>query len=142
MVKRTEGQPNEEGERQSILLLRAGDRHPLSFRRGKLLLPAAILSYGEQPRAGARRILEEQIGNPEGLRDPEFLRLLSYLGAHWDIVILFQARFDRADTQIQSKEPFTQAAFYDLNALPRGEIAEDHLEVIDSMLNPSDDAAV
>jgi ADP-ribose pyrophosphatase YjhB (NUDIX family) len=136
MVKRGEG------ERESILLLRAGDKHPLSFRRGKLILPATILSYGEQPRAGARRVLKEQIGNPEGLGDPEFLRLLSYLGAHWDIVILFQARFNGANSQIQPKEPFTQAAFYDLNALPRGEIAGDHLEVIDSMLNPSDEAAV
>jgi ADP-ribose pyrophosphatase YjhB (NUDIX family) len=142
IVKRIEGQHDEKGERQSILLLRASDTHPLSFRRGKLLLPAAILSYGEQPRAGARRVLKEQIGNPEGIGDPEFLRLLSYLGAHWDIVILFQARFDGADSQIQPREPFAQAAFYDLNTLPRGEIAEDHLEVIDSMLNPSDDAAV
>jgi ADP-ribose pyrophosphatase YjhB (NUDIX family) len=137
--KTTEGS-NKEGD-LSILLLRAGDRHPLSFRRGKLLLPATILSYGEQPRAAARRIMQEQLGNPERLGDPEFLKLLSYVGAHWDIVILFQALFDGGDL-IQPKEPFVQGSFYNINALPRKEIAEDHLEVIDSMLNPSDDATV
>ena len=129
-----------EGE-SSILLLRAGDRHPLSFRRGKLLLPATILSYGEQPRVAARRILQEQLGNPKGLGDPEFLKLLSYVGAHWDIVILFQARFE-GEVLIQPKEPFVQGSFCNTIALPRKEIAEDHLEVIDSMLNPSDDATV
>jgi len=135
--KKTTGKSNREGE-PSILLLRAGDRHPLSFRRGKLLLPAAILSYGEQPRAAARRILREQLGNPEGLGDPEFLKLLSYVGAHWDIVVLFQAWFDGEDLD-QPKEPFVNGDFYDVNSLPRKEMAEDHLEVIDSMLNPSDD---
>jgi ADP-ribose pyrophosphatase YjhB (NUDIX family) len=140
--KRMMGQRTEESERQFILLLRAGDRHPLSFRRGKLLLPATILSYGEQPRAAARRVLKEQVGNAESLEDPQFLKLQSYLGAHWDIVILFQAWFDGQDLQIQPKEPFVQGTFYDINALPRAEIAEDHLEVIDSMLNPSDDATV
>lgn len=134
------GEDSKEGE-PSILLLRAGDRHPLSFRRGKLLLPASILSYGEQPRAAARRVLREQLGNPERLGDPEFLKLLSYVGPHWDIVILFQVWFDEGDS-IKPKEPFVQGSFYDINALPREEIAHDHLEVIDSMLNPSDDAAV
>lgn len=126
----------------SILLLRAGDRHPLSFRRGKLLLPATILSYGEQPRTAARRVLKEQVGSPQGLGDPEFLKLLSYLGAHWDIVVLFRAWLGEGGLGIQPKEPFTQGAFYDVKALPRSEIAEDHVEVIDSMLGKSDDAAV
>ena len=138
--KRMTGESNKEGE-PSILLLRAGDRHPLSFRRGKLLLPATILSYAEQPRTAARRIMREQLGNPEGLGDPEFLKLLSYVGAHWDIVVLFQAWFDGEDL-IQAREPFVQGGFYDANSLPRKDIAEDHLEVIDSMLNPSDDATV
>ena len=69
------------------------------------------------------------------------MKLLSYVGAHWDIVILFQARFE-GEVLIQPKEPFVQGSFYNTIALPRKEIAEDHLEVIDSMLNPSDDATV
>jgi len=143
VVKRgVAAQGNKDDDWHSILLLRAGDGHPLSFRRGKLLLPATILSFGEQPRAGARRVLKEQIGSPERLGEPEFLKLLSYLGAHWDIVILFHARFDEGNPQIQPRAPFTQGAFYDVNSLPRNEIAEDHLEVLDSLLNPSDDATV
>jgi len=131
-------QSSEDAESQPIFLLRAGDKHPLSFRRGKLLLPATLLSYGEQPRAGARRVLKGQLGSPDGLRDPRFLKLVSCLGAHWDLVIVFQARFDGGDL-IQPREPFVQGGFYDVNALPRAEIAQDHLEVIDSVLNPSED---
>ena len=137
--KRMKGQTGEEGERQPIMLLRAGDKHPLSFRRGKLLLPATFLSYGEQPRAAARRVLKEQLGNPDGLGDPEFLKLMSYLGAHWDLVILFRTWFDGGDSQVKPMEPFVGGRFYDVNALPRDEIAEDHLEVIDSMLKPSEE---
>ena len=137
--RRATAQNGEEGERQPILLVRAGVKHPLSFRRGKLLLPATLLSYGEQPRAAARRVLKEQLGSPDGLGDPEFLKLVSYLGAHWDLVMVFQAWFDGGDPQIQPREPFVQGGFYDVNALPRAEIAQDHLEVIDSVLNPSVD---
>jgi len=138
VVKRATVESDEEGQSQPILLLRAGDKHPLSFRRGKLLLPATLLSYGEQPKAAARRILKEQLGSPDGLRDPEFMKLVSYLGAHWDLVIVFQALFHGEDL-IQPREPFVQSGFYDINALPRAEIAQDHLEVIDSVLNPSED---
>ena len=139
VVKKRATAPSGEGnERQPILLIRAGDKHPLSFRRGKLLLPAAFLSYGEQPRAAARRVLKEQLGSPDGLDNLEFLKLASYLGAHWDLVIAFQAWFDGGDS-IQPREPFVQGGFYDVNALPRAEIAQDHLEVIDSVLNPSED---
>lgn len=137
--KRKKERTGEEAERPPILLLRAGDSHPVSFRRGRLLLPATILSYGEQPRAAARRVLKEQLGSPDGLGDPEFLKLVSYLGAHWDIVILFQAWFD-GGSQVQPRGPFVQGGFYEVGSLPRTEIAEDHLEVIDSVLGPAEDA--
>jgi hypothetical protein len=35
------------------------------------------------------------------------------------------------------KEPYIEAVFYEVKKLPRSEIVEDHLEVIDGMLNPS-----
>ncbi|MGA2665082.1 MAG: hypothetical protein ABSF83_09075, partial [Nitrososphaerales archaeon] len=35
----------------SILLVKAGEGHALSFRRGKLLLPATMLQFGEWPYA-------------------------------------------------------------------------------------------
>jgi hypothetical protein len=137
VIARKRGAPAE-GE-QSILLIRAGDKHPLSFRRGKLLLPAAILRYGENPRAGARRVLSDQLQDPSRLKDPEFLGMQSYLGAHWDIVFLFETWLDDGGTEILPKDPFVKAAFHDVNKLPRSEIAEDHLEVIDGMLNPPTD---
>src|SRR5208282_3966671 len=121
-----------EGQR-SILLLKAGDKYPVSFRRGKLLLPASILTYGEKPKEGARRILRNQLQDNAGLKEPEFLTMQSYLGAHWDIVFLFETTHDGAGQAPAPKDPFVEASFYSLDALPRIEIAEDHLEVIDQM---------
>jgi hypothetical protein len=125
-------------EEQALLFLKAGDKHPLSFRRGKLLLPATILRYGEKPSDGARRVLREQLLDPGRLKDPEFLGMQSYLGAHWDIVFLFETWLQEGGQDIQPKEPFVLAAFHDISRLPRNEIADDHLEVIDSMLKPSE----
>lgn len=123
---------------RSILLLKAGEKHPLSFRRGKLLLPALILAYGEKPKEGAKRVLKDELKDNVGLKEPEFMTMQSYLGAHWDIIFLFGTTHEPSAPALAPKEPFVQAAFYSLDRLPRGEIAEDHLEVIDEMLNPSD----
>jgi ADP-ribose pyrophosphatase YjhB (NUDIX family) len=128
--------------KREVLLLRAGDKHPLSFRRGKLVLPATILTFGEQPKAAARRALADQLGATAGLGELEFLELQSYLGAHWDMVVLFQAKLEAPEAVVRPNPPFTSASFYDLGSLPRSEIAEDHLEVLDSMLNPSTGAKV
>jgi len=125
-------------EELSILLLRSGEKHPLSFRRGKLLLPATILRYGENPREGARRALSEQLGDLKRLKDPEFFGMQSYLGTHWDLVFLFNTRLEDGGMFVQPREPFVEAAFHDVKKLMRNEIAEDHLEVIDEMLNLRD----
>lgn len=98
-----------------------------------------MLEYGENPRVGARRVLKEQLLDPGLLKDPEFLGMQSYLGAHWDIVFLFEAWLEDGGVEIRPKDPFVQAAFHDASKLPRAEIAEDHLEVIDGMLNPPAD---
>lgn len=127
------GDPN-----YSLLLLRAGNNHRISFKRGKLLLPAATLTYGEKPREGARRVLRDQLQDPSLLRDLEFTSMQSYLGDHWDIVFLFETWVKDDAQSMPTKEPFVQAAFYPINALPRAEIAEDHLEVIEEMLHPTD----
>ena len=39
------------GDSDSVLFLTAGEKFPLSFKRGKWLLPAAILDYGNIPNA-------------------------------------------------------------------------------------------
>lgn len=123
----------------SLLLLTAGDKHRLSFRRGKLLLPAAVLGYGENPREGARRALREQLLDPTPLKEPVFLSVQSYLGAHWDIVFLFETWLEPGDQDIIPKDPFVKADLYRVSRLPRSQIAEDHLEVIDGMLHPSEE---
>ena len=124
---------------ESILLLKAGEKHPLSFRRGNLLLPATILRYGETPRAGARRALGDQLQEPSLLKDPEFAGMQSYFGAHWDLVLLFGSWFEGGDRAVIPKPPYVEAAFYDVSKLPRDEMAEDHLEVLEKALNPSED---
>lgn len=127
------------GGGEAILLLRAGDKHPLTFRRGKLVLPAIILEYGEKPRQGARRALKAQLQDPAHLKDPVFSDMQSYFGAHWDIVFLFEAWLEEGAPDPRPREPYVQATFHDIGRLPRREMSEDHLEVIDAMLNPAED---
>jgi hypothetical protein len=118
----------------SIVLLRAGPKHPVQFKRGKLLLPATILNFGDSPRLVAQRLMSEQLDGPENLK-VEFASMQSYLGAHWDIVFVFAAKVDEKEERLTlaPKEPFTEAAFHKLSNLPRDQIAEDHLEVLDQL---------
>jgi ADP-ribose pyrophosphatase YjhB (NUDIX family) len=122
----------------SILLLRAGDKHPLSFRRGKLVLPALFLDYGEKPRDAARRALSRQLENPDSLEDPQFLGLQTWYTSHWDIVFLLETWVKSASKMPIAKQPYLEAVFYPSNDLPVKEISEDHLDVLKEMLHPSE----
>jgi len=115
----------------SILLVKAGDAHPLSFRRGNLLLPAVILEFGEWPFAAAKRAVTTQLDGAETL-EPKFGEIQSYMGSHWDLCFVYN--FDgRKAQKITAKPPYEQASYYRLSALPRDLIAPDHLEVIEGM---------
>jgi ADP-ribose pyrophosphatase YjhB (NUDIX family) len=115
----------------SILLIKATDAHPLVFRRGKLMLPATMVQYGEKPAVAAKRALTAQVTGADGL-EQKFMELQSYTGSHWDIVIVYE--FDaRGAGEIKAKAPYADAAFYKLSSLPREAMAEDHLEVIDGL---------
>jgi hypothetical protein len=116
----------------SILLLKAGDRHPLSFRRGKLLLPAAMLNFGERPFAAVKRVVQAQLVGG-GALEPKFRQLQSYLGSHWDLCIVYDFEAGTEAAQLRANDPFVGAAFYSLGSLPRDLIASDHLEVIDGL---------
>lgn len=117
----------------SVAFLRAGPKHPFPFKRGKLLLPAVILSFGENPRLVSQRVLGEQIAGAENL-NATFVTLQSYLGAHWDIVFVYEAKIeDAAKKSLSPKEPYTEIKFLKLSSLPKKEIAEDHLEVLDGL---------
>ena len=122
----------------SILFLRAGNKHPVSFKRSKLLLPSTILIYGEKPRDAAKRALTQQLGNYDSLQDPQLLNMQSYYGAHWDIVFLYETWMKDGAQEVSAKEPYVGASFYSVSNLPRSEISEDHLEVLDEMLHPSE----
>ena len=125
----------------SILLLRAGDKHPLSFRRGKLVLPALFLDYGERPRDTARRVLSQELENPDSLEDPQFLGLQTWYASHWDIVFLFETWLKPGARTPISKQPYVGAAFYPSDKLPIGEISEDHADVLKELLHPSEATA-
>jgi len=120
------------GDSDSVLFLKAGEKFPLSFKRGKWLLPAAILDYGESPKQFAKKLLVEQLDNVDYL-DPTFLSMQSYLGAHWDIVFVFECHLGEGKPAPTAKEPFIGISFHKLSALPKHEIAEDHLEVLDEL---------
>lgn len=116
----------------SVMLLRAGNSHPVSFRRGKLLLPSTMLNFGEDPKEAAKRILRSQVEGAENIQ-PRFLEIQSYLGSHWDICFVYEC--DALGSDLRSKQPYVGNSFYSLAALPSDEIAEDHLEVIDGLQN-------
>lgn len=117
----------------SVLFLKAGPNYPVSFKRGKWLLPAAIIDFGEKPKDVVKRVLGEQLANVDYLT-PVYVSMQSYLGAHWDIVFVFEARLDQTKPRPMTKGPFVDVAFHRLDSLPREEIAEDHLEVLDEYL--------
>jgi hypothetical protein len=119
-------------DKDSILFVKAGPKFPVSFKRGKWLLPAAIMDFGEKPKDVAKRILGEQLSNVDYLA-PTYLSMQSYLGAHWDILFIFESQLDGKSLPT-AKEPFEAVAFYNLKSLPRNELAEDHMEVLDQLL--------
>jgi hypothetical protein len=115
----------------TVLLIKATDAHPLTFRRGELLLPATMLHFGEKPDQAAERALATQLSGAEGLKH-KFMDIQSYMGNHWDICFVYE--FDAGGAaEIKATPPYADAAFYRLDSLPRGSIAEDHLEVIDGL---------
>jgi hypothetical protein len=120
------------GGPDSVLFLKAGEKFPVSFKRGKWLLPAAILDFGESPKGFAKQLIGEQLNNVDYL-EPTFLSLQSYLGAHWDLVFLFECSLAEGKPLLTPKDPFVDVSFLKLSALPRPEIAEDHLEVLDEL---------
>ncbi len=124
LLKNTEG--------DSIVLLRSGPKYPVQFKRGKLLLPATILNFGDSPRLVAKRVLGEQTNGAENMK-VDFVSMQSYFGAHWDIVFVYETKILDEAKSLSPKEPFTELGFYKMSSLPREQIAEDHLEVLDGL---------
>jgi hypothetical protein len=83
--------------------------------------------------------LREQLQDSRLLKDPVFLNIRSYFGTHWDIVFSWETWLQDGAQEILPKDPFIKAEFHQVGKLPRHEIADDHLEVIDGMLHPSEE---
>ena len=96
------------------------------------MLPATILTYGESPRFVAKKLVGDQLSGAENLK-LDFVTMQSYLGAHWDIVFIYGASIDEKTRYLSPKPPFVELNFYKLSYLPRDQIAEDHLEVLDQL---------
>jgi hypothetical protein len=82
--------------------------------------------------------LAEQFEHSDSLQDLQFLGMQSYYGAHWDLVFLYGMLMKNGAQDLSAKDPYVDVAFYSVNNLPRSEISEDHLEVLDEMLHPSE----
>lgn len=119
-------------EKDTILFVKAGPKFPVSFKRGKWLLPAAIMDFGEVPKDVAKRILTEQLTSVDYLA-PSYLSMQSYYGAHWDIVFIFESILNETKPIPMPKEPFVGVTFYKLDSLPKTEIAEDNVEVLEEL---------
>ncbi len=118
-------------EPDSLLFVRASDAHPLSFRRGRLLLPATMLQFGERPMDAADRAVKTQLSGVAGAV-PKFVDIQSYMGSHWDICFVYE--FDVSGKgRPAALPPYADAVSYKLDSLPRSQIAEDHLEIIDGL---------
>lgn len=122
----------------SILFVKVGSKHPVSFRRGKLVVPSTFLSFGEMPKNAAKRALSQALHNSEQLHDTlQLLSMQSFYVAHWDIVFLWEAWIKEGFKEVTAKEPYIEVRFCSPSNLPRSEISDDHLDVLDEMLHPT-----
>ena len=132
LVPQADGtQPEEFTHISSFALLQKGGKLLLVRRlqperwAGKWCIPGALLLYGEDPAAGARRVVKEQLG-----ADATAVKLLdvqSYGDKHWDICFVY-----RVETPEIGKlgQDFDKTDYFDPASLP-AEMRDDHKEVID-----------
>ena len=123
-------QPEEFVHISAFAFVRKGDQMLLVKRQkperwaGKWCLPSALLLYGEDPAAGAKRTLSEQLGAA-----PTSLKLVdvqSYGDKHWDLCYVYQAEIP---TVGKLGQDFVQADYFDVSKLPP-ELRDDHQEVV------------
>ena len=82
--------------------------------------------------AGCCKGLGEQLIGAESLK-VNFVTMQSYLGAHRDIVFVYETKVVEDGKALKVKEPFTDVSFCQISALPSEKIAEYHLEVLDEL---------
>lgn len=124
-------QPEEMAHISSFVLIRKGQQLLLVRRlrperwAGKWCLPGAVLLYGEDPAAAARRVVKEQLG--ASATAVKILDIQSFGDKHWDLCFVYQAEIPEVGKLGQD---FEKAEFFDHSKMP-AELREDHREVID-----------
>ena len=89
-------QPEEVMHVSSFSLIRRGTRVLLVRRTkperwaGKWTIPSAILTFGEDPAAGARRVVMEQLGATANVS--KLLDVQSYGDKHWDMCFVYDVQ--------------------------------------------------
>src|SRR4029077_4955771 len=87
-------QPEEMTHISSFALVRRGKQLLLIKRgrperwAGKWCVPGMLLLYGEDPAAGARRVVKEQLGAQA--TDVKLLDVMSFGDKDWDICFIYQ----------------------------------------------------
>ena len=95
------------------------------FSAGKWVIPAAVISYGEDPLAAVKRVVKEQLGTDA--REAELIGVESYGDKHWDICFVYKVEIPNVGTLSQDVE---KTDYFELLNLPP-ELRDDHKEVID-----------
>jgi ADP-ribose pyrophosphatase YjhB (NUDIX family) len=124
-------QPEEMMHVSSFALIRRGTRVLLVRRTkperwaGKWVIPSAILLFGEDPAAGVRRVVMEQLGSKVSVAT--LLDVQSYGDKHWDMCFVYDVQMPGPG---KLGADFDKAEYFDVSAMPP-ELRDDHKEVIE-----------
>jgi len=97
------------------------------FSAGKWVIPGAVINYGEDPLAGVKRVLKNQLGADAG--KVELIDVQSYGDKHWDICFVYKVEIQKVGTLSQDVE---KTDYFELRNLPP-EFRDDHREIIDTL---------
>lgn len=97
------------------------------YSTGKWVIPGAVINYGEDPLAGVKRIVREQLGTDA--KKAELIDVESYGDKHWDICFVYKVEIQNVGTLSQDVE---KTDYFELRSLPP-ELRDDHKEIIDTL---------
>ncbi len=97
------------------------------YSAGKWVIPGALINYGEDPLAGVKRVVKEQLGTDT--KKAELIDVESYGDKHWDICFVYRVEIPNVGTLSPDVE---KTDYSELRSLPP-ELRDDHKEVIDTL---------
>jgi ADP-ribose pyrophosphatase YjhB (NUDIX family) len=113
----------------TIALLKASQQHYLEFRRGKWLIPAAVLQVPEHPDDCALRVLKDQLS----IEKPKlkFVNIQSHYSDHWDLCFIYESQTAKP---LKAGKLFDEVKYFPAKKLPQESMAQDHVEVVDAWI--------